>query len=304
MISLSAMPFFGFTQNLVPNPSFEDTITNPGSCLIADAEFWNSANAATPDYLMPYGCGGSSLIARSGSSCAGIFCYQFPFNNLREYIQVELTDTLIQGKSYCVEGYFMPAKVRYACNNVGFLFTDTEINQANLDYIPLIPQIENSVSNPLTDTLTWKRVSGSFIANGSEKFLIIGNFRDDNNIDTSLILPGYTNAAYTLIDDVSVTLCPDPTIPESTLFVPSAFSPNGDGNNDVLFVRGNNIIQMDFKVYDRWGEEVFTSNAPHIGWDGTYKGKELQSAVFMYYANITYADGKTEMVKGNVSLIK
>ena len=87
-------------------------------------------------------------------------------------------------------------------------------------------------------------------------------------------------------------------------FVPNSFSPNGDGHNDYLFLRGNNLFGVRFSVYDRWGELVFETNNPSIGWDGSYKGKELNPGVFTYVVTINYSDGKTTSKTGSVTLVR
>jgi gliding motility-associated-like protein len=91
---------------------------------------------------------------------------------------------------------------------------------------------------------------------------------------------------------------------EPELFIPSAFSPNGDGENDVFYVKGNTIETMTFVVYDRWGQKVFESNAPSFGWDGTFKGNALTPAVYDYYVKITCYDKTTFSKKGNITLLK
>jgi gliding motility-associated-like protein len=88
------------------------------------------------------------------------------------------------------------------------------------------------------------------------------------------------------------------------VFVPNAFSPNNDGQNDVLFVRGNCIATMDFKVFNRWGEMVFHSTDPAIGWDGVWRGVLCENAVFTYVLTGTEVDGSEINLKGNVSLIR
>ncbi|MEO7087815.1 MAG: PKD domain-containing protein [Bacteroidia bacterium] len=88
------------------------------------------------------------------------------------------------------------------------------------------------------------------------------------------------------------------------LFVPNAFSPNGDGENDVLYVRGNCLLSMDFLIFDRWGEKVFESTDPRIGWDGTYKGKPMNTAVFSYYVKATLVNYKIVEQRGNVALLR
>ena len=91
---------------------------------------------------------------------------------------------------------------------------------------------------------------------------------------------------------------------EPEIFIPNAFSPNHDNNNEVLYVRGNTISKMDLKVYDRWGELVFISNDPSIGWDGTYNGKAVDPGVFDYYLKITCYNKEDFFKKGNITLIR
>jgi gliding motility-associated-like protein len=92
---------------------------------------------------------------------------------------------------------------------------------------------------------------------------------------------------------------------EQTLDVPNAFTPNGDNNNDEFCLQGwaGCVQSFAISVFDRWGQEVFTSNKANFCWDGTYQGKALNTAVFVYSikANI---DGKQISKKGNITLLK
>lgn len=88
------------------------------------------------------------------------------------------------------------------------------------------------------------------------------------------------------------------------IFVPNAFSPNNDMENDLECVLGNCIQDFYFAIYDRWGEKVFESTDPKNCWDGTYKGKLMNTAVFVYYLQATLNNGETIKKKGNVSLIR
>ncbi len=88
------------------------------------------------------------------------------------------------------------------------------------------------------------------------------------------------------------------------VFVPNTFTPNGDGNNDVLYVRGNEIKKIYFAVYNRRGELVFETYDITKGWDGTYQGKKSDPDVFAWYIMATcYSDAKLEK-KGNITLIR
>lgn len=88
------------------------------------------------------------------------------------------------------------------------------------------------------------------------------------------------------------------------VFVPTAFSPNGDSENDILYVMGDCITTMEFAVFDRWGEKVFSTTDRTIGWDGKYLGKALDTNVFVYYLKGTLQNGTDISLKGNISLIK
>jgi len=91
------------------------------------------------------------------------------------------------------------------------------------------------------------------------------------------------------------------------LFIPNAFSPNDDGENDFLQIfYGNFSCIKEYKIiiYNRWGEKVFESTEPNDKWDGVFRGKKEETAVFAYYVKAVFID-KTEIErKGNISLIK
>lgn len=96
----------------------------------------------------------------------------------------------------------------------------------------------------------------------------------------------------------------DYTCDEPFVFVPNAFTPNGDGENDVLYVRSLIVDDILFRVFDRWGEMVYETTTMHAGWDGTYKGKELSPDVYDYYLEGHCIDGQEFLIKGNITLIR
>jgi len=99
-------------------------------------------------------------------------------------------------------------------------------------------------------------------------------------------------------------------IPCGTIYIPNAFSPNNDLENDLECVIGNCIEIFHIAIFNRWGEQVFSAiGGPASGgesacWDGTYKGKQLNSAVFNYYLEATLTSGEKINKKGNISLIR
>jgi len=88
------------------------------------------------------------------------------------------------------------------------------------------------------------------------------------------------------------------------LFVANVFSPNGDGLNDELFVRGGPFVELSYTIYNRWGEKIFDTDDQTKGWDGTHRGKPVDPGVFIY--KIIYTDWKEVSGEkaGNVTLIK
>lgn len=99
--------------------------------------------------------------------------------------------------------------------------------------------------------------------------------------------------------NVSGPYCVEPYI-----FVPTAFTPNGDGVNDVLYVRGRGIDRMTFIIYNRWGQKMFETSDPRVGWDGTFRGKKLPADVYGFYLLANCIDGTTYRKQGNVTLIR
>ncbi len=99
--------------------------------------------------------------------------------------------------------------------------------------------------------------------------------------------------------------------PTRQLYMPTIFSPNGDGVNDFFFLQSlsNTATVQQFKVIDRWGNLVFSIsdvpiNTPELGWDGTFKNKPVAAGAYIWVADIMYLDGKVEKRTGSVKVSK
>jgi gliding motility-associated-like protein len=88
------------------------------------------------------------------------------------------------------------------------------------------------------------------------------------------------------------------------IFVANAFTPNGDGKNDVVYVHNENIKSLKFYVYDQWGELLYVSQSQQNGWDGTFKGKTEPAGVYVYYLEANMNDGKQVKKKGTITLLR
>lgn len=98
---------------------------------------------------------------------------------------------------------------------------------------------------------------------------------------------------------VSVKFCEN-----NAYYLPTAFSPNDDGINDTLQVFGQHISSLHLAVYDRWGERVFESNDPSLGWDGWFRGKKMDLGVYAFTLAITFRNGESRHETGSFLLVK
>ena len=85
---------------------------------------------------------------------------------------------------------------------------------------------------------------------------------------------------------------------------PTAFTPNGDGNNDVFFVRGGPFVYVNFRIYNEWGEMIFSSNDAENGWDGTHNGEEVPIGTYVYTIKAETLDGLKYDKSGKIALIR
>lgn len=88
------------------------------------------------------------------------------------------------------------------------------------------------------------------------------------------------------------------------IYIPNAFTPNEDGENDKFYVFGKDLKKVNMQIFDRWGETIFETSRQDDGWDGTYKGVKLNAGVYIYNVNVEYLNGKKMTQSGSVTLIK
>lgn len=91
---------------------------------------------------------------------------------------------------------------------------------------------------------------------------------------------------------------------EFAFFIPNAFSPNSDGNNDIFRAYGTEIERIQMKIFDRWGEILFVSNDLEVGWDGTFLGEDAPVGVYVYVVEVEFRNGREKLQSGSLSLIR
>lgn len=110
---------------------------------------------------------------------------------------------------------------------------------------------------------------------------------------------GFCSKSDTVIVYTEDYVCDEPFV-----YLPNAFTPNGDGDNDILYLRSAITHEVLLRIFDRWGELVFETDNQHIGWDGTFKGKPCNPDVYDYYLKVKCIDNQENIIKGNVTLIR
>jgi gliding motility-associated-like protein len=318
----------GTAQNLVRNPGMDSTNNCPaflgdiGAC-----QYWFNANSNDADYfhLCQPGLAPSNFIGwqqpRSDSGYLGFTAFLYYQTNARDYVRGELLSPLIGGKKYCFSFYVSLAdSSNVAISNIGIYFSqndpsillDTNGNP-NLSYLPYPPVYEPPRLQK--DTSDWLGISGEFIAQGGEQYLTIGNFQPDINTtwDTIRPIPQFAGVgAYYYLDDVSVVLCedtqppppPPPPAQVSYLTTYNAFSPNGDGVNDLFVTDNAHLIYYRLTIFNRWGNTLYETTDPAAGWNGTYQGGEVPDGTYFYLLQARGIDQKEYLVKGFISLLR
>ena len=209
-------------QNLVLNPSFEDTLQDWSSQNYAICKNWYNPNGADADYYSPYsydlgwGFGMTTpsnivgyQITRTGVAYTGIDVYE-PDTSISDYLQGFLSSPLIKDSVYYVCLYVnMADSSDYSICSIEVGFTDTLLyNNTTQGPIPIVDTIRLNASN--VDTTNWFLLQGYYLAKGGEKYIYIGNNLPTREYDSCVVKlnnkPLYQCWSYYLIDDVSVTL--------------------------------------------------------------------------------------------------
>ncbi len=117
----------------------------------------------------------------------------------------------------------------------------------------------------------------------------------------------YAYVIYATATDVGITLSISnqiTIIKEPKLYYPGAFTPNGDNLNDEFKVIGQYVSELDMKIFNRWGEQLYGSSDINQGWNGTYQGKDVPEGTYAFVADITDFAGRKFNRSGSVVLLR
>ena len=346
-LAFSALVFVTQANAQLVNGGFESYTALPNTVGLWNlVPGWTNAGSVSshPDYYHLDGSQGGDLpetpVAQvqpyEGRAVMGFIATGLPGNNKRSYLCASLNEALIPGETYVVSfclsnGDVTPGSMSgLATSNIGIAFTTSAPEQTLNTPLSLAPQVE---INELVYDREWKRFAFSFTADDAYTHMTIGVFKSDADVAINVMEANSPSIAYYFIDDVRLSEKPEgiqeaevvdrggsPNDAESDLdpitepaadpfYVPNAFTPNGDGDNDRFAPVINDISNYTFQVFSRWGELIFNSSEPGEGWDGrTRGGDDVGVGVYVWELHYTQINENGEAIdvsrRGMVNLIR
>jgi gliding motility-associated-like protein len=206
----------------------------------------------------------------------------------------------------------------FICDNKNYTLPDGNIVNKTGIYNTLLKNIEGCDSILIITNLDNQAILTLDLGEDTTlcygEFLTLGaNIQGENYIwsngSTQPTIEAEAPGTYSLTisndcGSVSDTIVLDAIDCDCNVFIPNAFSPNGDGKNDVLIIKEENIINSSFMIYNKWGEEVFTSKNNDQNWNGVNKDKQLAPDVYGYYYEGTCIKGNKVEYKGNITIVR
>lgn len=338
-ISANSQNYINVTADYITNPSFEDHTSCPlGLTSVTDHWIdscigWTTPTYATSDYFNSCNTNGSVGVPNNypatyqpsfhGKGYCGFLAYSSWSNSTwSEYIQTKLKKKLVTNEIYSFSMRINRANnFNISVQNIGANFSKDSLRNYNYFHpFNFTPTILNKTGF-LNDTLNWTIVSGSFKATGDEEYLTIGWFGDTiqkgqfgNTLTTDcyFLIPPDTDIVtgellfvpeiYYLVDSLTLSA---PTKKNISNFSVNIFTPNNDGVNDVIDFSIYNLSTLNFDVYNRWGNLVFTSNDINLKWSGlNFNNNKLNDGVYFYILSAEIPDVKDKIQKqGYISII-
>lgn len=255
--------------NLVPNYSFEEISGCPYSASLYDTTVinWFQPTIGSSDAYSTCSTilGGRNIpensfgfqYAQDGDNYSGIFLFAPSNPNYREYIAVRLLDTLKFGVNYCIKIYVSLSDV-YPKNisSIGVCFSEDSTYQNITSPLQLTPQFENFNGNFINDTTEWVLIKGNYTATGGEKYIYIGNFKDDTNTDVDSSSLG--SGTYVYIDNVQVYECDSLIgVNENNINDKIKLFPNPIGDYLTLEYNLDKTSDIRVSIYDVFGKLVY-----------------------------------------------
>jgi len=307
-----------FSQNnLVLNGNFEDTIICPqqGSIYYTDEiyKYWKSATIGTPDYFnvcspvnvsIPDNRVGSQVPV-SGVGYSGFF-FSIPYINMREYITGKLHSELLMDSTYMVSFYVSTAdNSRNAIDFIGAYLSKDSVFKNDDMLLPFVPQVESDSGVILDYKTSWHEIKGIYKAEGGEKHITLGCFREWEELSWKTYTPPVYigEGAYYYVDSVSVLLYTKPDsipVPPPTPNPTYSLYPNPTKENVIISFDDILPEKVEIELYDMLGRKIFIELPQSNSQIFEVNLENLAAGVYVYKLNVNggyFGDGKLVIVR-------
>jgi gliding motility-associated-like protein len=273
---------FSGSAPVVINPLPVPTFTGPTNGCVPYCETFVNTSTIASGSITGYNWNFGNGILSTSNQQNPTYCY----NNIGTY-SVTLTDT----------------------SNFGCIATVTSTN-----FITVYPVPVAAFSCPQVHSIIFPNIQFTNYSTGATGYT--WDFGDIFNPTTNTSTQQNPTHLYSELGSYCVLLtvtnghCIDTTEiclliePEFTFYIPNAFTPDGDGTNDEFFGKGEGILEYEMKIYDRWGENIFTGNALDQHWDGTYAGNLVQQDVYVYVVTLKDIHHQDHKYIGSVTVVR
>jgi gliding motility-associated-like protein len=264
-------------------------------------ELVNVAQNVKASFVIPaVGCAPDSAVFNNTSIGGENYYWDFGDNSPIDSVDVSPIHFYPNPGTYTIK---LIAVDTNTCNKIdSFSYTITLYTKPTADFsdepqpsLPNTPTVFTPTSSPVVK-YRWDFGDSSSETKTTPDTVVHQYIRTDT-FNVCLIV---TNA-----EGCTDTVChPVQAIIHPLLDVPNAFTPGRFGTNAIIKVMGFGIVHMTWRIYNRWGQIVFESNNPYIGWDGYYRGQMQPMDVYAYTLEADYSDGTHATKKGDITLIR
>lgn len=277
-------------------------ISNPGCSLIDSVEVFFTSAALELDGEVEICLGDTAFIfANSLDSTITFSNYQWSPSDA--IISGQGTDEVLASPS-STQFIYVTAEASNGC-----LVTDSILVSVSFIDPNSVLAIASDTLVPIGTTITLEAQPGGYsyqwfppgsVANPNDQITDANVF--NNSVFTVFVSDSICVRSASVQVKVFEFVCEEPFV-----FMPNAFTPNDDGNNDVIYAQSTIIDDTEdfiLRIYNRWGELVFETNDITEGWDGTWRGKKVDPDVYDYYMEGFCVDGQSFLIQGNITLVR
>jgi gliding motility-associated-like protein len=280
------------------NTSYAVTVTDNNQCSATASSGITVSPNPVADYTATQVCAGQPTVFTNTSTPAGSNTYLWLFGDGNSSTDESPSHSYTVADSFNVK---LIAQLGTCFDTAMYIVPVYPAATADFNALPLTGYSDNgspiSFSNLSSNSNVWNWDFGDQTSSSDES--PFHNYTQPGVYTIKLTASNQYGCADSLTKQNYIYIYPTPKV-----FVPNAFTPNGDGQNDVLtpFVSGSKYF--DFMIFNRWGEKVFQTDNPNFGWDGTFKGDKAPFGVYIYHLKVVFTDNTTRDMKGSITLLK